>query len=274
MPAVLISVKQRVCLLLLTTLVPGVVGAFGAKAHRIAGLVAADQLCAEAMQVVKNLTPAGSLAEAGLWADHIRADPDWDFARPWHYINVPDESSVTSVLPTQKGDVLSAIQFFYAQLSDPNVGTDKQLVAFYFLVHFVVDIHQPLHVGRQSDLGGNLTDVWVGAVGGELDNLHRYWDSGVFESVTDIRGYATELAQQYREQIAKWQSFSPLDWATESKSLRTEVYSFRRDSADIGILDARYQAMAENRVRERLVQAGTRLAGLLNSLWCHSPRID
>ena len=102
-------------------------------------------------------------------------------------------------------------------------------------------------------------------------NLHSYWDSGVLREVDNLREYAADLANEYSSVAEVWALEQPLMWATESQQLRPKVYAFERTEDGEGHLDVRYQAQARQVVRQRLAQAGVRLAGLLNGIWCGAP---
>lgn len=245
--------------------------AYGAKGHRIAGEIADLYLCADARKAIQKIAPDYTLAEAGLWADRIRSVAAWDRARTWHYINVPDGMSVSGTPRLSSGDVLSAINRFERELADPTLSTAARRQAFLFLVHFIPDIHQPLHVGKRRDRGGNKVDVQVND---KLTTLHQYWDTGVLDWIqVSPATYAGEIAKRYERMALQWQVFAPELWAVESQAFRPEVYDFGDQNPGNGrvILDEAYQARAQQITEFRLAQAGFRLAGALNRIWCWGP---
>ena len=140
-------------------------------------------------------------------------------------------------------------------------------------MHFVADVHQPLHVGRYTDRGGNRVDV---RVNGRKMNLHSYWDSFVLnDQAGSLAAYGLMLATRNARLAAKWQDSEPNLWATESLALRPEVYSFNAPGSDgEPDIDGIYQAQAREIVELRLAQAGIRLAGMLNSVWCPAGEVD
>src|SRR6185436_16787133 len=115
------------------------------------------------------------------------------------------------------------------------------------LIHLVGDIHQPLHVGRPGDRGGN--DVKLKWFGSD-SNLHRVWDSDMIDGT---RLSYTELAESlYKPNAAEvktWQGTSVRDWASESIGLRKQVY----DIGD-GKLGYQYQYKYFNIARDRMAQ--------------------
>jgi hypothetical protein len=258
---------------------PRTAGAFGPLGHRIAGLLAEPALCPAAREQVADLGGGQSLAELGLWADQIRGVPGWERSAPWHYMNVDERdaargdsaaaaAAIREYRSPPEGDVLSAIARFRAELSDRALPDSQRAIALRFLVHLVVDLHQPLHVGRGADRGGNDVDVRYGPT---VVNLHRFWDTDVLE----LRHLGPErYARTLRSRLETapppgW--VGPAGWAAESLALRPQIYAFQRPDASRAApqtLDAAYLAAAQVIVDERLVRAAERLAATLNEAFC------
>lgn len=257
--------------------------AFGPLGHRIAGLLAQPELCAAARDEVAALGGGESLAELGLWADTIRGVPEWERSAPWHYMNVDERdtahgnavaaaAAIRSFRSPPEGDVVSAISRFRAELSNRSLPDSERAIALRFLVHFVVDVHQPLHVGRGADRGGNTVDIRYGST---VVNLHRFWDTDVLE----LRHFGAErYARSLRSRVRAADpagAYDPATWAAESLALRPAVYAFVRaepSSASPQVLDAVYLATAQAVVDERLVRAAERLAATLNGVFCAAAR--
>ena len=253
--------------------------AFGPAGHEIAGALAERALCATARRQVATIGGGPTLADLGLWADRIRSEPKWRHTAPWHYMNVRDAgttpgsaaATLRSFAHPPEGDVLWAIERFSAVLADRGAPAAARRDALRFVVHFVVDVHQPLHVGRAEDRGGNLVDVRYGST---TVNLHRFWDTDVIA----LEGLS--LSQFVRRLAAsdEWRSpalaaaradLDPIDWAAESLELRSTVYSFAKPvRAGPATLNDEYVAVAERTTERRLTLAAARLAGLLNRLFC------
>ena len=245
-------------------ILPGTAAAWGPQGHRVAGLLAEEYLCPNAAAAVRDLWPRGGLAAAGKWPDQIRGQSRWEHARPWHYINVPDTGPWPPATRSPDGDVLWAIDHFASILSSDGHDRRQKREALAFVAHFVADLHQPLHVGREADRGGN--DIRVtGSTGGD-QNLHRYWDTTVITAVQpDPRSYARAVAPLAVGHVKFWQSTAPREWGRESFDLRPVVYDFESRSGAITLGPA-YAERAETTARMRLAQAGVRLAGMLNQL--------
>ncbi|MCP4831457.1 MAG: S1/P1 nuclease [Gammaproteobacteria bacterium] len=265
-------------ILLITLLsLPMRVQAFGSNAHLIVGYIAEEHLCDSTRKAISPLLDGYSLAEVGLWADKIRGYSQWDYAKPWHYLNVPDGVAIKDAQRSAKGDVLAAIKDMDRRLDDPALNDKQalkeQVYALRFLVHFIADIHQPLHVGRRDDLGGNKVTVYFEAAPGKRlrkTNLHRYWDSEVLNmAVLNPQAYARDLVTRMQPDLAEWQPGEPEDWAAESMAFRGEVYNFQVGEGDVPTrLDAAYRARALEILDQRLVLAGLRLATILDAHYC------
>jgi hypothetical protein len=129
----------------------------------------------------------------------------------------------------------------------------------------VGDVHQPLHVGRRADLGGNTIKV---TLFNEATNLHSVWDAGLIESEKlSFSELAAFIDHPTLGEIQTWQSAPLAEWAKESKDLRDRVYRFGAD----GKLSYDYAYTDVPVIKRRLVQAGVRLAGLLNSIFAQPP---
>ena len=255
---------------------------WGQKGHRIVGQIAQNHLTEAAARAVADLLGPGAttLAEAGTWADEVRSDPAWRFAGPWHYITVEDDSAYDALPPVPAGmdgihNIVDALQYFEHVLRDADAPHEDRANALRFYVHFVGDIHQPLHVGRGPDRGGN--DVEISWFGTE-SNLHRIWDTDLIEhqglSFSEFVRFIDHIPP---EDVAAWQRATYLDWVHESKALRDSVYDFRGGTLDAALhqdyrdltlrLGYGYAYRKTPIVRRRLLQAGIRLAGMLNAVF-------
>lgn len=251
--------------------------AWGPAGHRIAGDLAAQRLCTGARRDVQSLGAGESLAELGAWADQIRDEPKWKSSRPWHYLNIADlrpgaglaeaRSAIDKFVHPPEGDVLAALARFTSVLGDPKRPRDERAEALRFVVHFAVDLHQPLHVGRASDHGGNDVEVRAGNRG--VENLHHFWDTDVLPSRPSAK-LEQRLAEELAALPAERANDPPAEWAAESLALRATVYGFRPDAHGPATLDDGYVRSARRIADERLVLAAARLAATLNAIFCGS----
>lgn len=287
------------CLLFLTSLIffPGQESAlgWGQDGHRITAEIAERNLTPEALAEVREIIGGETLAEISTWADDIRSDGTWDFAKPWHYISINDDESWDNYerVPEEEGDLLLILERLEGYLRDADAETftlsgvagrsssslkptnekevtRREVLAFY--VHFLGDLHQPLHVGRREDQGGNRIQVeWFG----EEETLHRVWDEDLVESLnlsyTEFATFLNRLSDEEKE-VASAGSY--LDWAKEAKEVRDQVYDFgaQRSSYYLNVVEPPtlsydYRAKTLPIVRDRLQKGGLRLAAMLNDIF-------
>ena len=238
--------------------------AFGPTGHRVVGRIAENYLSSEAEKAVRELIGPDTLAEVSTWADEIRSDPKWAHSGPWHYVNIESGKSYhkRDKKPTEDPrDIIEAIEHFEAVLNDRGKSNRQKAIALKWLVHLVGDLHQPLHVGRAGDRGGNsIGAVWFGA----KTNLHAIWDSGLIDSTRLSFSELAEFIKPARtKRVDAWQDSRVMDWVGESRRYRRQAY--RVPDPDTS---GSYRYSYENLplVKLRLAQAGVRLAGMLNSI--------
>ena len=243
--------------------------AWGRFGHRSSAKLAQARLNPAARKaIVQLLEPGESLADISLWADEQRRSQPQ--TGPWHYVNIPltEERYAAKFCPEQ-GCVVSKVEDFRKQLADANLTREERQKALKFLVHFVQDMHQPLHVGHRDDRGGN--DLQVQFFG-EGSNLHRVWDSGLIErQYQDEAALVADLEKiAVAGTTARWESGSVEDWATESLLVARRAYvdpytkSALRSGNKLGLP---YLETNLPSALERVAQSGVRLAAMLNAIF-------
>ena len=245
--------------------------AWGPLGHSVVAELAQRHLspAAEA-EVERLLAPehTHSLADVANWADQMQDDPAmaslWKQTRSQHYINFRGGSDCDYVPPRDcRGGrcVVAALQYYVGVLGDRSQSDAVRRNALKFVVHFVGDIHQPLHAGYRDDKGGNTYQVQFDGKG---SNLHKVWDSGMLYSRgLDWQTYAQELDSA--TPVAMPPPISPLDdpyaqWAEESCRVTAQA-GFYPDGHEVS---AAYVKAELPQAELRLRQAGRRLANVLN----------
>jgi hypothetical protein len=165
--------------------------------------------------------------------------------------------------------VVDKINQFKAELASPGTDAEERIMALKFLLHFVGDIHQPLHSSDNGDEGGNDVEVMAdGIPHKEKDELHGYWDTQFVERVAQSdTALATKLlAAITPEQRTSWAAGTPDDWAMEAFAIsKRDAYGNPPLSkGTLQHLNAAYVAQAEKDVAMQLSKAGVRLAFVLN----------
>ena len=168
--------------------------------------------------------------------------------------------------------IVDKIREFTAELAAPTTALAERLLALKYLLHFVGDVHQPLHASDNHDRGGNCVLVSLG--GSRTLNLHAYWDTAVVEAAVgkDVTAAATNLrARITPTQRVEWRGVDPPAWANEAFQVaRSTVYKIgspagcQSDVAPIA-LPSRYEAAAQAAAHVQLQRAALRLAMVLNT---------
>ncbi|MDG3002228.1 S1/P1 nuclease [Paludisphaera mucosa] len=240
--------------------------AWGPIGHRVVGRFAEARLSPKAKAAVAALLePGETLADASTWADRNR--DQLPRTKSWHYVDVPlDEPRYDprfSGDDPAKGCLVDKIHENLATLKDPARSVEDRRFALRFVLHLIEDLHMPLHVGDNSDKGGNTTQVQFFDRG---SNMHRVWDSGIIE-----QGGGNEdswLAKMATEGDAETAAGGTVeDWATESLLAARAAYlapgSSERIKSGRKLSDAYLEANLPV-VRRQLFRAGVRLARVLN----------
>lgn len=244
-------------LLLLSAAQPGF--SWGPTGHRVTGWIAEKYVSKKVRNKLERIFEDQSLAMASTWMDEVRSDSAYDYMADWHWVTIPDGLSYEQTEKNPNGDVICILEMVVSALKADTLTTEKQKQYLKLLIHLVGDIHMPLHVGNGEDRGGN--DIRINWFRSE-SNLHRVWDS---DMIDDTHLSYTELAASLEtpsgDQVRKWQHSDIREWARESIALRENVYAIGD-----GRLGYAYTYRNFHIVRRRLLQAGIRLAGLLNEI--------
>lgn len=235
--------------------------AWGKTGHRIVGEIAELNLSTKAKTKIKDLIGEEPLWHTSTWADEIRSDPKWGFSSPWHYVSIPTGKTYFDQKRNKDGDVIEALYRLEDVLRDKTASKEKKIEALKFIVHFVGDLHQPLHVGLAEDRGGNMIKVkWFK----DEKNLHQVWDEDIvdFEQLS-YSEYAKYLNKFDKAEKENWSLGNYLDWANESMSFRAQVYDLPENKN----LGYEYSFKMKPIIEERFKKAGLRLARVFNSVF-------
>jgi hypothetical protein len=249
--------------------------AWGPEGHRIVGDIAETRLTATARLHVKELLGNDDLAAVSVWADEIKGERPETYG--WHFVDIPMDAGGFSeqrdcfrpdekhpyTLQDHHNCVVDRITMFERVLADRNAPRQDRIEALKFLVHFVGDVHQPMHAMGEAR-GGN--DVHVSEFGstqcGKYPcNLHFAWDTRLIEHA----GFSEErYVSRLNELIASRKltvqaGGTPAEWANESFLLAKKVWL-----NDGGAVDETYYENDIGIVDRRLALAGIRLARMIN----------
>ncbi len=267
--------------------------AWGLRGHRIVARIAENHLSENARIKVKELLGEDSLTKVANEADGYRSDAKWKCGAPLHYVSIEDQETYVKSEKSQQGDIVRALVYFEDALRDKKAGKVARTNALKWLVHLVGDIHQPLHVGRSCDRGGNSVKVnWFKA----KSNLHKVWDSQfINHEDLSFSEYAEQLDKIDEKAINRLEASTYVDWAAESQALRMQLYTClakdgccatkgkcktetsvfgacSQDAPDFSV-NLEYAYVEQNRelLNRQLLRAGIRLAALLNRIFSDVP---
>jgi len=245
-------------------LIPPSAFGWGPEGHRVVVMMARQHLRPQTAARVQELLGAESIEDASTWADQIAHSTRPETA-PWHYIDIPLRDSRLDLRREcpQGQCVVAKTEQFLAVLGDPRATYARRQEALKFVLHFVADLHQPLHCEDHYDRGGNAQRV---IFEGHPDNLHWVWDTGLLEEIDrDPRSLAARLDHEITPQErTAWQSGSIEDWVMESHRLAAQVAYRRAWVFFPALLNRTYDGRAEDVIRLQLERASVRLAWLLN----------
>ena len=281
------SVRFQFCmaLILLVVKVPDS-AAWGPQGHRVIGFIADGHLKPEVKELIAEKFNINSLADVATWADRTRKKRKEESS--WHYTNIEEgEWTYNAERDCPDGAcVTEKIHEFSGILRSTSL-RERKKDALKFLVHFVGDVHQPLHLGNLKDRGGGTLRFLYK---GKDVSLHYLWDGGLIDwdgeppQVNERRhtpppkarslfppGVARESLLKYaarlngrvsEEEVSAWSLSTVSDWANESRSLALKVaYSVDKEG-----LSKAYIKRGREIINLRLTQAGVRLAHLLNTV--------
>jgi hypothetical protein len=282
--------KPRLILAVLATMACAPAAAWGDLGHRVTALIAYRHLLPKARTQLDALLmsdpdplTAPDFASRATWADKYRNGHRETAA--WHFVDIeidqPDlqgachgfpplaPSQIASQGPAQDC-VVNKIDEFTAELSSPATSAAERLFALKFLIHFLGDLHQPLHTSDHQDKGGNCIALMPPQ--DEQTNLHAYWDVAVVEALGPSAAQIADKldASLGAADIKQWTLGTPQSWALETFEIgRRDVYALSslptcQKSGSVS-LSSEYQLQAKQDAAVQLLKAAVRLAAVLNT---------
>lgn len=250
-------------LLMLISVISFSAMAYDAVGHRIIADIAYANLTAKAKKHCDKVLGKHGIIYASVWADEVRSDKQYDYSYKWHYQNLKDSLTMEQIdllfkNPTAEGEHL----FFAIEQMTQRLKKDKNdAEALKFLVHFMADLHQPMHLGRAEDLGANKIKVeWFGV----STNLHAVWDGRITEGNKMSYAECSRFLQDSFDKVkAQKRGESLLQSVYKVYQLRTEIYKYGVEDKN----NYKYLYKFSLRNNEMLYSGGIQLAQRLNELF-------
>ncbi len=262
-----INITKKIVLLALFLYLPLHSMAWGMLGHRIVGEIAARNLSKKAIKNIRKVLGNETIAMASNWPDFVKSDPAFKYLDNWHYVNLKAGLSAQQVenqlMQDTSTNAFTKINFLVSELKKKELPLKTQQEYLKILIHLVGDIHQPMHVGRPDDLGGNRVRLeWFNSP----TNLHRLWDSQLLEhQQLSYTEYANVLNCVSKEQVKAMQAQPRTQWFYESYQIAEKLYN--GISKPDEKLSYRYNFDHLDTLNAQLLKGGIHLAGLLNEIY-------
>lgn len=237
--------------------------AWSQKGHDVTAYIAERHLTPRTLAAVDSLLDGRSMVYWANWLDNASHQMEMAYTKTWHYKNIDAGDTYESAPANPAGDAVTAIKSRLEILSDSAASRADKVLALKILVHVMGDLHQPMHLGHATDLGGNRIKV---KFFDRDTNLHAAWDSSLPEAAH--KWSYTEWQQQIdRAGAVEQQAIvggTVDDWARETAAIADRVYVYFQPGHKIMYNDiARWSPVIE----QQFLRGGLRLAHLLNTLF-------
>lgn len=240
--------------------------AWGTTGHRVVAEIAERNLTKKAKKNLRKVLGYQSLAYYANYPDFVKSDPRFKDNDSWHYINLTanlsEEACFEQLEQSTDKNLYKRALVLIEELKNSQEPIEAQQEKLFYIIHILGDAHQPLHVGRPEDLGGNKVKVeWFG----QPTNIHAVWDGKLVDyekySYTE---YATVLNILSKKEIKNLQNGNLKHWLYESHVLANEIYQDAETRDDLRYeYHYKYKQMIEN----QMLKAGLRLAKILNNIY-------
>ncbi|UYW00769.1 S1/P1 nuclease [Flavobacterium agricola] len=241
--------------------------AWGSTGHRIVTEIAERNLTKKAKKNLKKVIGDQKLAYFANWADFVKSNPDFKEKDSWHYLNIEagldKDGCYESIESSSDRNLYKRSLLLIDDLkNNKELTNEEQREALYYLVHMIGDAHQPMHVGRPEDLGGNKITV---EYFGQRTNIHSVWDSKLIDSEQySYTEYSDILNNLTKEQIKEVQEGELKDWLYDAYLKATDIYN---EVDNNRTLRYEYQYNNKYKLEEQLQKGGLRLAKILNEIY-------
>lgn len=247
--------------------------AWSQKGHDVTAAIAERHITPAADSLTADLFDGKSIIYWANWLDNASYQPDLRYTKTWHYKNINAGTRYEEMPPNPAGDAVTAIKSRIEILVDPEASRADKELALKILVHVVGDLHQPLHMGHATDLGGNRTKV---KYFDRDTNLHSVWDSSLPESAhkwsyTEWADQIDRLDEDSIKAIVFPGITNPAEmiytpslvdrWAKETVDVAAQVYERMPAGSKLKYDEIAWAAPI---IEQQLLRAGLRLAFLLN----------
>jgi hypothetical protein len=207
------------------------------------------------------------MAMASNWGDFIKSDSAYNYLYNWHFVNIKGGLTHQEVMAFLGNDTAvnayTKINFMVRELKKKALPLSQKALYLKLLIHIVGDIHQPLHVGRLEDLGGNRIRVqWFNVP----YNLHQIWDQHLIVlQELSYTEYAAAINHSTLSERKVLQKQPVKEWIWQSYQYAEKIYADVKQPEEK--LGYNYNFKYKSIMEEQLLKGGIHLAGLLNEIY-------
>ncbi|TBX67487.1 hypothetical protein EZL74_09450 [Flavobacterium silvisoli] len=227
--------------------------AWGHKGHSLVAEIAFHYLDATTKKNVLAYLNGMSIEDAANWMDSMRSDKQYDFMKPYHYVNIDRNTTVKEL----EGD--NIINTLTKSLNDldnmKGLSNEEIRMKLLYIFHLVGDLHQPLHVGYKDDKGGNTVQV---SFLGRGTNLHALWDTDIIEYKGLDLNDELKMNTYSAADLAAIKKIDVIAWTKDSRSFLKNAYSLDNAKVSDYYIDSNYTI-----IQQQILKAGLRLASIL-----------
>lgn len=235
---------------------------WGQKGHDVTAYIAEQHLTPTTTAAINDILNGRSIVYWANWLDNASHTQPYAYTKTWHYKNIDEGVRYEEAPANPSGDAVTAIRGQIESLTGVTKCPDPAL-ALKILVHVVGDLHQPLHLGHATDLGGNRITI---KYFGRDNKLHSIWDNALVDGAH--KWSYTEWQQQLDRLSADEQAAVIAgtldDWAKQTMAYAADIYKKYPEGTKLSYNDVAWAAPI---IEEQLLHGGLRLAHILNMIF-------
>ena len=233
------------------------------KGHDVVAYIAEQHLTPATRAAVDSLLDGRSMVYWANWLDNASYQPEYRYTKTWHYKNVDRDVRYEEAPANPAGDAVTAIKMQKELLADSMTTRSQATLALRILIHVMGDLHQPMHMGHATDLGGNRIKV---KFFDRETNLHSLWDSSLPEaahkwSYTEWQQQIDRLSPEAESRVV---AGTVDDWAKETMNIATDVYNYNQSAYRYSYDQIAHFAPV---IEQQFLRGGLRLAHTLNTIF-------
>jgi len=232
--------------------------------HKTTVAVSEKAMSPKTLERLQDLLSTDDLTYLSTWADRAKKKDPYKHTASWHFANLNADESYLDNPMYSKGDVVRATNYCYKLLKDyvqnGQGKKSKAVDAAKFLLHFVADMHNPMHMGKPGDRGGNdIVVYWYG----ERTNLHFVWDGDILDAHRNAPEDLADKLVDYYGNTIKSDKVDIIAWADGTRDVANMAYIIPDD----GQLGETYQKHFKPIAMKLLWAGGLHLAKVMNIIF-------